>query len=268
MAVDQQPVPEVRISTESRNVNFTNECWWQCMDVVDGVNAAVVCADIDIADIEQKPATGSLCDFHEERRFIHFAHEIEVVRRVLQQDRSANTLLEMFDPGAQSRKGLTRSWQGQEVCKVTIRQGGPDGMLGNSSRIQQVDQPTQGAEVFGWRETGTTQRRADTVQTDGIVRRYLDQTVESRSTRHHVVFGMDLEPKARFTGAGCGKMRRFEADTGVTRQKVHDYIMSSFMSLFFIESFLDPSCIMPPLCMSFMRSNAMVFAMPFGVLTY
>ena len=152
-------------------------------------------ADIDVVDVEQKPATGASRQLADEFPLGHLRlGEGDVGRHILDGETPAEEILHVIDAIDDVVERLLGVGHGQEVVQVHPMDAGPAEMIGDPFGLNALGEGLQSAQIVHVEWSGRGDRQRNAVHDDRIALADPIQHVERLAAFDHVVLGNDLEP--------------------------------------------------------------------------
>src|SRR5712692_574999 len=140
------------------------------VQVRDRVETQIPRRDVDIVDVAEQPAAGPSRQLSQELRLWNGrVAEPEIARGILDQDAVAKRLLHLVDMRSDHGQGFICTWQREEVVEVCTSGRAPREVLGNEAGLDPVDQSLEPLQVPPVDLACAAERKADTVEGNGIV---------------------------------------------------------------------------------------------------
>src|SRR5262245_36291962 len=164
-------------------------------EVVAGAEAVVRGAHEDVVHVEEDATVGAGGDRAEERPLGHRrVGEGDVARDVLQQDATAERVLDLADAIDDVRQGLVGVRQWQEIVRVPAAVTTPAEMVRHPRRLDPLAQAPELTEIAGVQRIARPDRQRHAVQHDRRVGADPFQDRQGTAPANHVVLADDLEP--------------------------------------------------------------------------
>ena len=182
-------------------MNLPNALARHSAKVVEGVEAVVVGADVDVVDVQQDPAVGPLGDGGQKLPLrdarVGVGH---VARHVLEQDPPAKVVLHPAHPAGDVRDRLLGVRQRQQVMQVAAVDAGPAQVIRDPFRLDPAGEPFQAREVVEVEWIGASDGERYPVHDHWIVLADPIEEVQRLPPVDEVVLADDLEPVDGRTG--------------------------------------------------------------------
>ena len=158
------------------------------------VPTVVAGADVDVVDVAQDAAAGTLGDRGKEfplgnARML----EAQIRGRVLDQDTALEIRLGPIHVAADEVERFLGHGQRQQVGKVRTADDAPRKMLGDEPRFEAFDDAPDTIQMGAIKALGAAERKPDAMQRDGIVATDGVEIGERRAAPH-VVLGVNFQP--------------------------------------------------------------------------
>ena len=195
MIVDQDRAAGGVVRRVPGQMNLADRSGGHRVQIREWILVEVVAAHVDVVDVQQDAAPGPAGELGQElglgdRRVA----EAEVAGRVLDQDRPAESLLNLLDPAARRLEPRFVVRQRQQMVEVCAAADAPREMLGDERRLDPFDQAFHAHEMPAVQRVGASEREPDSVERHRVV---VPQALEPGHGRPaaQVVLGVDLEER-------------------------------------------------------------------------
>ncbi len=163
------------------------------VEVGDGIEAVVDGAHVDVVDVEEHPAVGVAEQPVEERPLGDRRRaELDVGRRVLEDERPLEDVRDGLHPPRDVLQGLLRVGEGQQVVRVAAHDAREAEVVRHPEGLRPVGERLDLAQVVEVEGVGPADRHRDAVQDDGRPLGHAVEDVERAPARVEEVLGEGL----------------------------------------------------------------------------
>jgi len=183
-------------------VNLLHALGGDGVQVLERVELMVHRAHVDVVDIEQDQAIGTLRDLGEKLPFAETRiAKFHVARHVLEQDAPAEEVLHAAHPLDDVRERLFGVRQRQQVVRIASGDTRPAEMIRDPRRLDALRERLQLSQVLAIERRAAADRERHAVQRERIALADPREMVQWRAAGNQVVLGQRLEPVDR---RACG----------------------------------------------------------------
>jgi hypothetical protein len=164
MGVDEKRVAEFGVGLVAGQVKFSHGLAGYGVKIVQRIEAEIMGTDVNIVDVDEEAAPGTLDRFGQKTGFGNLVAHREIARRVFDKDLPTQRLLHLVNMIAEAVERIACHWHRQEIVEILSGMNGPSEMFGDQRRLEAPDKCFPSSQVIAVERPGAAERQADTVK--------------------------------------------------------------------------------------------------------